>query len=66
MLQLDRIPDLLYLVDQAADVAVRDVGNLFQYQILHFGTLEFLEDQIRLGVDSDVVPSTKEGVSQSL
>jgi hypothetical protein len=48
--QFDSIADLLDLAGQAADVAVTDVGDLLQHEILDLGLRDALERVSGLGV----------------
>ena len=49
--ELNRVADLLDLVDQAAHLLVGDVGNLFQDQLLDLGPSQALDNQAGLGVE---------------
>ena len=53
--QLDGVADLLDLPGQAADVAVADVGHLFEDQVLDLGLGDALERVPGLGVDQQRV-----------
>ena len=53
--QLDGVADLLDLPEQAADVAVVDVGHLLQHEVLDLGLGHPLVGVARLGVDQQRV-----------
>src|SRR5882672_1714803 len=42
--QLHRIPDLLQLVLQSADVLIIDIGHFFQYQFFRLGPRQLFDD----------------------
>ena len=49
--QFDCVTDLLDLTSQTADIAVVDVGNLLEDEILHLGLGNALERVAGLGID---------------
>ena len=53
--QLDRVVDLLDLVVEAADVRVRDVGDLFEHELLDLGPRDALDEQAGATVHQQVL-----------
>ena len=64
--QLDRVGDLFDLVVEAADVGVRDVGHLLEQQVLDLGSGQLLEQEVRAGVETEVVARSDVGAADGV
>ncbi len=64
--QLDGVGDLFDLVVETADVGVRDVGHLFEQQVLDLGPGQLLEQEVRPGVEAQVVALADVGAADRI